>query len=74
MSDAPGWREIVERYECGLAVNAEDPRSVAAAISELLRDPERARAMGGRGREAVMRELNWDREAPRLLGLYERLL
>jgi glycosyltransferase involved in cell wall biosynthesis len=74
VSDAPGWREIIERYECGLAVDAEDPRAVAMAISELLRDPERARRMGGRGRDAVMNELNWDRDAPRLLGLYERLL
>ena len=74
VSDAPGWREIIERYECGLAVDAEDPRAVATAISELLRDPERARRMGARGREAVMSDLNWDRDAPRLLGLYERLL
>jgi glycosyltransferase involved in cell wall biosynthesis len=52
----------------------DDPRSLAGAITELLRNPERARAMGRNGREAVMRELNWDREAPRLLELYRRLL
>jgi glycosyltransferase involved in cell wall biosynthesis len=72
--DAPGWRQIVERYQCGLAARAEDPRAVAAAIAVLLRDPDSAREMGHRGRAAVMAELNWEREAPRLLGLYERLL
>jgi hypothetical protein len=38
-----------------------------------LEHPEEARAMGRRGREAVMQRYNWEIEAEKLLQCYEEL-
>jgi glycosyltransferase involved in cell wall biosynthesis len=72
-SDLPKWRELVCGLGCGLVVDPDDPEALAAAIEELITDPERAEEMGRRGRAAVKERFNWDREAPRLLALYDAL-
>ncbi len=72
--DAPRWRDIVERYGCGVAADVDDPAAVAGAVERLLASPEWAAKLGENGRRAVLTELNWERQAPRLLALYERLL
>lgn len=46
----------------------------AAAIAELLRDPERARAMGEKGPAWVAAQRSYDRIAREVVGRYERLL
>ena len=73
VDDLPKWREIVCGLGCGLVVDPNDPEALAAAIEELLADPEMAEEMGKRGRAAVKEKFNWDREAPRLLSLYRAL-
>jgi len=72
-SDFPLWREIVEGAGCGLLVNPLDPEDIARGVRYLLEHPEEARAMGRRGREAVMQRYNWEIEAEKLLQCYEEL-
>ena len=72
--DVPRWREIVDRFECGFAVPADDPRAIADAIATLLRDRELAAELGRNGRATVERGLNWEMESVALLDLYERLV
>ena len=72
--DVPRWREIVDRFECGIAVPADEPRAIANAIATLLRDRELAAELGRNGRAAVEGGLNWEMEAVALLDLYERLV
>jgi phosphatidyl-myo-inositol dimannoside synthase len=55
-----GPREAVLDGETGLLVDPTDPTAIAAALTRLLKDPERARAMGLRGREWVKREFSWE--------------
>lgn len=74
MPDAPRWTEIIDRFGCGVAARIDDPRSIAAAIDGLASDPGRAAELGRSGRRAVLEELNWERQAPRLLSLYSRLV
>lgn len=74
VSDGPRWREIVERYRCGLTTDTEDPAAIAATVERLLRRPEWAAELGGRGREAFLAELNWERQAHRLVRLYDELI
>lgn len=51
------------------------PEEYAAAVNRLLREPERARAIGQAGRQAVLERLTWEQsEAPKLLAAYQRLL
>ena len=73
-SDFPLWRELIEGNECGLCVDPQDPKAIAAAIDRLIEDPDLARRMGGNGRRAVHERYNWSIEENKLLALYQRLL
>jgi glycosyltransferase involved in cell wall biosynthesis len=73
-SDFPLWRSIVNTAECGLLVDPLDARAIAAAIESLITNPERARAMGQRGRHAVEERFNWAKEEKTLLSFYSWLL
>ncbi|MEA2350489.1 MAG: hypothetical protein QOG86_1430, partial [Thermoleophilaceae bacterium] len=46
-----GLPDLIDEVVHGLLVPAGDGDALAAALAELLRDPERRRAMGGRARE-----------------------
>ena len=74
VADTPGWRDVVEQIDCGLAVDPRDPAALAEAIAHLISNPATAEEMGRRGRAAVERRFNWDREAGRLLDLYGALV
>lgn len=74
-SGFPLYKEIVEGVGCGLTVNdPNDPQELADCIVQLLDNPEEARAMGQRGREAVRKHYRWDVEAHKLLKFYANLL
>ncbi len=73
-SDFPMWREIVDDAGCGLLVNPLDRDAIADAMQFILSYPDVAEAMGRRGRKAVEEEYNWEREAKKLIELYNCLL
>lgn len=66
-----GSREVVEHGATGFVENPFDVDAYAARIAELLRDPERAREMGRRGRERLMKTFSMDRLATEFLEEYE---
>ncbi len=68
------WRELVDRWHCGICVEPEDPDAIAAAIQYLLDHMEEARRMGENGRRAVEEEFNWGVEEKKLLALYKEIL
>ena len=72
-SDFPLWRRIVEGAGCGLLVDPACTRQIAEAMTWCLVNPAEAEAMGARGRKAVLETYNWEREATKLVDLYERL-
>jgi glycosyltransferase involved in cell wall biosynthesis len=69
-----GLPDLVAPDVNGLLVAPGDPSALAASISVLLADPERARAMGARGAERRSREFDIDVLAGRLGDLYIELL
>jgi glycosyltransferase involved in cell wall biosynthesis len=73
-SNFPLYRRVVEEEHVGICVNPADPAALASAIGQLLDDPQRAAAMGARGREAVRQRYRWGKEESKLLRLYEELL
>jgi glycosyltransferase involved in cell wall biosynthesis len=73
-SDFLACREVVEEARCGLFVDPRNAKQIADAMHYLLAHPEEARAMGERGREAILRKFNWSREQETLLELYGELL
>jgi hypothetical protein len=72
--DFPEWRAAVKEIGCGLAVNPNDPQSIANALQFLLSQPRQAAAMGARGRRAWIESFSWTQEKNRLLQLYDELV
>ena len=68
-----GVPDLIEDRRDGLLVEPGDPKALAAAIAELLRDPERAAAMGRRARERRRSEFDLAATIRRLEHLYEEL-
>ncbi|MHB8377490.1 MAG: glycosyltransferase family 4 protein [Dehalococcoidia bacterium] len=72
-SNIEGFAGVLTHGVEGLLVRPEDPQALAAALIELLRDPERREAMVAHGRERVQ-HFRWDRVSQRVLSYYERLI
>ena len=73
-TDVAPWNDIIARHRCGVCVPGEDPRALAAAITQVLDDRDEARAMGERGRAAAIEHYSWESQEETLLRLYEELL
>jgi glycosyltransferase involved in cell wall biosynthesis len=58
----------------GVYVTDPDPVAYAAALSDLLDDPDRRRRMGAVGRRRIEEHLGWPRQAQAYVGVYDRLL
>jgi glycosyltransferase involved in cell wall biosynthesis len=56
-----GAREIVEEGRTGLVVPVDDVDSLAAALSDLLGDEPRRRALGERGRQTAAERFSLER-------------
>jgi glycosyltransferase involved in cell wall biosynthesis len=69
-----GVPDLIETGVHGLLVSPRDPAALAGAVSELLRDPARARAMGARGQERRRTEFDIDVLVGRFEKLYLELL
>ena len=63
VSDLPGPRELVQRYACGLVVSEQSPSEIARAVAYLAERREEARAMGKRGRHAIVEAHSWEQRA-----------
>jgi glycosyltransferase involved in cell wall biosynthesis len=68
-----GVPDIVVPGETGLLVEPQDPKALAAAVAELLRDPELALRMGTAGRERRRQEFSIEAAARKVEALYEEL-
>ncbi|TDC94900.1 glycosyltransferase family 4 protein [Actinomadura sp. 7K507] len=67
--DSGGAPDAVLQDETGVVVPGRSVARVAEALTGLLADPRRARAMGEKGRAWVEREWRWEVQAARLDGL-----
>lgn len=67
------WKEIIEKYRCGICVNPYDEKQIADAVQYILDHPDEAVQMGQNGRKAVLEVYNWNTQEQVLLDLYEKL-
>jgi glycosyltransferase involved in cell wall biosynthesis len=74
VTDVGGACEAVTEGETGYLVASGDDEAMAARIISLLHEPERARAMGERGRRVVLQKFSCEAQLKRTLNLYEELL
>jgi glycosyltransferase involved in cell wall biosynthesis len=68
------WKEIIEKYECGICVNPQDVDAIRDAIMYLKNNPEEAKKMGDNGRKAVQEQYNWTSQESILFGMYDKVL
>lgn len=64
--------ELLEHTGGGILVEPDDPASLAAGLSQLLREPDHATSLGQRGREAVLNKFHADHMARRFEKVCER--
>jgi glycosyltransferase involved in cell wall biosynthesis len=64
--------ELLEATGGGLLCEPDDPQALAAAVEELLLDPERARTLGERGRQAVREHFSAERMAENAGRVFEQ--
>jgi len=74
VSDVGGVREAVLHQETGILVPPKDHRALYEALSELLTNRSRARAMGLRGRERARMFFGVERMVRETAALYEELV
>ena len=68
------YKNIVEKYHCGLCVDPLDPKEIAEAITYIINHPKEAKEMGENGKKAVQERYNWSIEEKKLFEIYERLI
>lgn len=73
-TDVIGTSEVVAHGETGLLVPAQDPAALAAALTELLSDPERRRVYGRAGRRRYLEHFTSARMAAQTATVYEDAL
>ena len=73
VTDAGGPPYIVSA-EGGKCIPAGNAAALSSALGELLRDPERRRAMGRHNRRVVETTMSWDRVTTKLESIYETVL
>ncbi|WP_420818992.1 glycosyltransferase [Ornithinimicrobium flavum] len=69
-ADLPDTAQVVTEHGVGEVFDARTPADLAAAIEQVLADPERYRRASARAAQ----ELTWEAEAARLLDLYSTVL
>jgi len=73
-SNFPLWKELIEKYKCGICVNPKDISSISEAIIYLKNNPDIAETMGKNGKKAMTELYSWKTEEKKLLGIYFKLL
>jgi starch synthase len=69
-----GIPEVVADGETGLLVPQGEPEPLAEALNTLIRDPDRAAAMGQAGRKRAVAEFGWAAIAAQTAALYAELV
>ena len=73
-TDVGGAREAIAEGESGYLVASGDYQTMATRIADLLRDPQKANAMGERGRLIVEQKFSSEVQLQRTAELYEMFL
>ena len=67
------WKEIIDKYHCGICVNPHSPKEISSAIRFLLDNPNKCKEMGDNGRKAVCEYYNWSSQEKILFDVYESI-
>ena len=66
------WKEIINKYDCGVCVEPNNAKQIEEAIKFLISNKEKAYQMGQNGRKAVLLEYNWITQEKEYLRIFEK--
>ncbi|MEN8907554.1 MAG: glycosyltransferase family 4 protein, partial [Clostridiales bacterium] len=72
-TNIPLWKEIIDKYNCGICVTYDNIEEIAEAIKKLVSLPKLAAKLGENGKIAVHNHFNWEEEEKKLLNFYKDL-
>jgi glycosyltransferase involved in cell wall biosynthesis len=72
-TDVPLWRHLLDGVDCVTFVPEDDPAAIARAVGRYADDPALLGRHGASARVAA-RRFSWEREAERLVAMYDELL
>lgn len=72
-SNFPLWEEYIKKNHCGLMVDPTNTSAIADACQYLINHQDEAKAMGERGRKAVINNYTWEVESQKLINFYQKL-
>ena len=72
-SGVGGIVDVVQHGRNGLLVHSNDAEALAEAISTLVHNPERAKALGLQGREQAAERFGWPEVINRIVGVYSKV-
>jgi len=61
---------VIDEEDCGLLVDTSNSNEIAKALDWFCENPQEAREMGKRGRQAIISKYNWEAEAEKLIRIY----
>jgi glycosyltransferase involved in cell wall biosynthesis len=67
------YRDIVEKYNCGLCVDPSNPQEIAKKIEFIFKNPIESKKMGLNGIKLTKEKFNWEIEKKKLIQLYTTL-
>lgn len=67
------YKDIIEKYDCGICVDPNNPKEIANALEIVMKNPSKAMRMGLNGIKAINEKFKWELEEKKLLRLYESL-
>lgn len=67
------WKEIIDKYQCGICVNPHDKEAISNAINYYIENKNVALEHGNNGRRAVEEFYNWSSQEKVLLEMYKSL-
>lgn len=73
-TDCVLWKEIIDKYKCGICVNPHCINEIRDAILYYVNNPAIAREHGRNGQEAVKAVFNWETQERVLFNMYNNLL
>jgi len=66
------WKEMVEKYDCGICVVPNNANQIEEAIRFFINNKERAYEMGQNGRKAVLLEYNWEAVEKKYIEIFRK--
>ena len=73
-SNFPLWIKIINENNCGICVDPFDIKATKQAVEELLSNDKLAEEMGLNGRDAVLKQFNWEIEEKKLINIYRSII